>query len=239
MVDIREKRNVNEISCVCIDDEPFALATIEEYCSRVPWLTLIGSFTDAVAAVECIKNDKPQVIFLDIQMPDIGGLQIARNVNYQPEIVFTTAFSQYAVEGFELDATDYLLKPYSFDRFLSASEKIRKRIGKIDSGEKETVQLKSAYKTVAIAVDEILYIEALDSYSVVVTLNGKTIVHHQLKCVLDLLPNGQFMRVHRSFIVNRDTIKSFTKSQIDIGERFIPVGRSYAKDFAEYMGRGR
>lgn len=229
------------ITCIAIDDEPLALALVRDYCERVPFLRLIGSYTDAVEAAQILRLDKPDLLLLDIQMPDITGLQVARNTGYTPQIVFTTAHSQYAVAGFDMDVADYLLKPFGFDRFMQAMEKVRKRLAPVQSepaGTGRLITFKSAYQTVEVRCDEILYAEAMDNYAIVYTADKKHIAHCTLKFIEDQLPTGQFVRVHRSFIVNRLKINSFTKTNIQIGKTNIPIGRSYISSFSQYMQTG-
>ena len=229
------------ITCIAIDDEPLALALMRDYCERVPFIRLIGSYTDAVEAAQVLRLDKTDLLLLDIQMPDITGLHVARNTGYRPQIVFTTAHSQYAVEGFDMDVADYLLKPFGFERFIQAMEKVRKRLAPIPAeptNNTSVITFKSAYQNVEVRCDEILYAEAMDNYAIVYTGDKKHIAHCTLKLIEDQLPAGQFVRVHRSFIVNRLKINSFTKSSIQIGLSTIPIGRSYTATFAQYMQTG-
>lgn len=229
-----------KISCIAIDDEPLALALVRDYCLRVPFLQLVGSYTDAIAAAPVLRIEQPNLLFLDIQMPDISGLQIARHAGYAPQIVFTTAYSQYAVEGFNMDAADYLLKPFSFERFLQAAEKVRKRIlpEQATFGAIPSISFKSAYQTVELRIDEILFAEAMDNYTILYTDSKRHIAHCTLKLIEDQLPTHQFVRVHRSFVVNRLKISSYSKSNIQIGKTNIPIGRSYTAMFAQYMQSG-
>lgn len=229
------------ITCIAIDDEPLALALIRDYCERVPFLRLMGSYTDAVEAAQVLRLDKPDLLLLDIQMPDITGLQVARNTGYSPQIVFTTAHSQYAVAGFDMDVADYLLKPFGFARFMQAIEKVRKRLAPVQAEpmiNAAAITFKSAYQNVEVRCDEILYAEAMDNYAIVYTAAKKHIAHCTLKLIEDQLPASQFVRVHRSFIVNRHKINSFTKTNIQIGQANIPIGRSYTATFAQYMQTG-
>lgn len=225
------------ITCIAIDDEPLALAMIREYCQRVPGLVLTGSFTDGIEAAQTLRLERPDLLLLDIQMPDISGLQIARNTDYSPQIIFTTAHSQFAVEGFELDAADYLLKPYSFERFLIAIDKVKKRlaISAIENESGASIVFKSTYQNIEVRCAEILYVEAMDNYATIYTEEKKYIAHSTLKSIEDQLPEHQFIRIHRSYIINRSKISSFTKSTAMIGAQSIPVGRSYSATFARTM----
>lgn len=222
------------ISCILIDDEPLALAMLEDHCSHIPYLELIGSYTDAIAAMESLKHNRPQLLFLDIQMPDITGIQIAKSVDYNPAIIFTTAFSQYAVDGFELEAVDYLLKPIRFERFQKAVERVQARLGKQEA-ELGQITIKSSYQNITVNCCDIIYTEALDNYSILHTEEKKYTAHQNLKSLLEALPQNDFVRIHRSFIVNKNKISSYTKSSVNIGKVTLPVGRSYQQDFIAYI----
>ncbi len=212
-----------------------------EYCMRVPDLRLIGSYTDAIEAAQILRNERPDLLFLDIQMPDISGLQIAQNTGYSPQIIFTTAHSQFAVEGFALDATDYLLKPYSFERFVQAVEKVKRRLAPIAKSQEEqsaSIIFKSAYQNIEVRLSEILFAEAMDNYTIIYTDTKKHIAHSRLRSIEDLLPANQFIRIHRSFIINRLKISSFSKSTVQIGNSNVPIGRSYSASFTSFMQTG-
>jgi DNA-binding LytR/AlgR family response regulator len=229
------------IRCIIIDDEPLAMAMLKEYCVRIPYLHVIGSFTDAIEAAQILRVERPDLLLLDIQMPDISGLQLARNTGYSPQIIFTTAHSQFAVEGFDLDAADYLLKPYSFERFALAIEKVKKRLTPpipVIEGPSSSIIIKSGYQNIEIRISDILYIEAMDNYTIVHTLAKRHIAHITLKGLEYQLPSTQFIRVHRSFSINRTKIDSFTKASAQIAGNSIPIGRSYTTSFMDAMRVG-
>jgi two-component system, LytTR family, response regulator LytT len=229
------------MKCVAIDDEPHALGVIETYCKRLPWLELAASFSDPIAAIESIKSIKPQLILLDIEMPDLSGIQIAKNLPEGCCVIFTTAHSSFAIEGFNLDAADFLLKPFSFERFLKAAEKARKRISP-EMPEKSSMgslSIKCSYQTIDVPVSEISYIEALDNYAAIHAAGIKHVTQMSLKSLEALLPATVFCRCHKSFIVSKDYISSYNKSQIKIGKAAVPVGRSYTARFSSFMALGQ
>jgi DNA-binding LytR/AlgR family response regulator len=232
------------LRCVAVDDEPFALEIIQDFVSRVPFLHLIAACSDPLEALSVISRTHPELLFLDIEMPDISGIRLAEATEMPPLVIFTTAHSKYAVEGFNLNALDYLLKPYSFERFLKAATKaldFTKLIADKDHPHtnNDFIIIKSEYKNIKIRLDEILYIEALDNYVRIFT-HGKTYTPLiNLKTIVTMLPRNRFVRIHKSFVVALSQIKVFTKDYATVGNRTLPVGRAYAEIFAEAVRRWR
>jgi DNA-binding LytR/AlgR family response regulator len=226
------------ISCIAVDDEPFALEILQDFVSRVPFMHLEAVCSDPLEALSIIRRAHPDLLFLDIEMPDISGIRLAEATERPPLVIFTTAHSKYAVEGFNLSALDYLLKPYSFERFLKAATKALDTI-KLMAGRdhlqpgSDFIIVKSEYKNIKIRLDEILYIEALDNYVRIFT-PGKTYTSLiNLKTIVTMLPGNRFVRIHKSFVVALSQIKVFTKEYAMVGSRNIPVGRAYSENFAE------
>lgn len=218
------------IRCVAIDDEPLALTILNEYVAKTPVLKMDKMFTDPMEALLELPVIKPDILFIDIQMPEMKGIDLIKILTYKPIVIFTTAYSQYAIESYNLDAVDYLLKPIPFDRFLQAVNKaIRLINNETDeiATEKEFLFVKSGYKSVKINFNEILYIEGLKEYVTIYTSSQKVIKLDTLKNLEVNLPLKKFLRVHKSFIINIGQVKSFYGNTIEIADKKIPVGRVY------------
>lgn len=225
------------IRCVAIDDEPLALEVIEKFCQRTGNIDL-KKFSDPEAGLEAVRQGGTDIVFLDIEMDGINGLQIASRLPENTCFIFTTAYLRYALEGFDLDAVDYLHKPFSYSRFQIAFSKALRRIGR---GQLQTssqcITVKQDYNNISIPIDDILYVEAVEGYSKIFRVSGECIISRiLLKNVLALLPEGQFLRIHRSFIVSRSKIKSFSKQGVILSNgSTLPVGRQYAPGFSSLM----
>jgi two-component system, LytTR family, response regulator len=221
------------LTCIIVDDEPLALELMETYISQVPGLELKETFSDAISAWGYMQRNPVDLVFLDIQMPDINGIQLARSLDKRnPMIIFTTAYSKYAVEGFNVNAVDYLLKPFEFSRFLEAVNKAREYKELLDLGtvgsEEQAIFVKSDYQNVRITTKEIIYIEGFDDYIRIHLDSGKSIYTlMSLKSILEKLPEQDFIRVHRSYIVSISKIKRIYNQIILLGEKELPIGKSY------------
>lgn len=219
------------ITCIAIDDEPIALLVIEEFCRRKGGMELT-TFNEPSIGLAEITRRKPDLVFLDIEMNGISGIDIARTLPESCCLIFTTAHAQYALEGFNLDATDFLCKPFSYERFERA---IEKALRWLDTPRTETAPplvAKQEYTNVPIPVEEILYIEAMENYTKIFRTSGGYILSHtNLKSLREQLPENRFIQVHRSFLIATDKVKSFSKRKITLYgvEREIPVGRQYAE----------
>lgn len=227
------------INCVIIDDEPLPVDLLKGYISQCPIIQLCASFNDALTGSEYLRKKPVDLLFLDIQMPDLTGIDLFRSLTIKPVVIFTTAYSNYAVEGFNLAAADYLLKPFSFDRFLQAVEKARVVITHRQVQQKNegpSIFIKSDYQNIRIAINDILYVEALDDYVRVVTADKSYLSLMTLKVVSEMLPDANFVRVHRSFLVALDKISSVRNRIITIGKQEIPVGTTYAGAFLQRLG---
>nr|WP_321408168.1 LytTR family DNA-binding domain-containing protein [uncultured Carboxylicivirga sp.] len=232
------------ISCIAIDDEPLALTVITEYVSKIPYLNLIKTFNSPTEAAHFIQTEKPELMFLDIQMPEIRGTDFAKTLLYKPAIILTTAYSEYALEGFDIDAIDYLVKPIPFNRFIQGVNKAIRLLGSTTDEketstelqhEKEFLFVKSGYKSVKIEIGNILYIEAMKEYATIFTHEHKFIRHGSLKSLQQLLQSNTFIRVHKSYIVNISKVKAFYGNTIEIGAEKIPIGRAYKEEVNQHL----
>lgn len=221
------------INCIAVDDEPLALELMETYISQVPGLELMETFTDAISAWGFIQKNEVDLVFLDVQMPDITGIQLAKSLNkHQPLIVFTTAYSKYAVDGFNVNAIDYLLKPFDFNRFLEAVNKVKEYKSLHDvaasSSDDSAIFVKSDYKNIRVNTRDIQYIEGFDDY-IRIHLNADKSIFTlmSLKSVMEKLPKSDFIRVHRSYIVPINKIQRIYNQHVLLSNKEIPIGKSY------------
>ncbi|WP_340155602.1 LytTR family DNA-binding domain-containing protein [uncultured Winogradskyella sp.] len=233
-----------KISCVIVDDEPMALNLVESYVEKTPFLSLKKKCSSAIEAMEFIKNEPVDLLFLDIQMPDLTGIEFSKMLPKETRVIFTTAFDQYALEGFKVEAIDYLLKPFDYAEFLSAANKastwfelVKGKKDSILSDEKEFLFVKSEYKQLRIKLADVLYFEGLKDYiKIWLKANPKPILTlMSLKSLEEELPDTQFMRVHRSFIVSLNNIDVIERSQIIINEQRITVSEQYKPKFLEFI----
>ncbi len=212
---------------IALDDEPLALEVIRAHASRVEFVHLDAVFTNAFKAMEYLQTHQPDLLFLDINMPDINGLEFLASLNKKPLVIFTTAYSEHAVNSFELDAVDYLLKPFSLSRFLKgclkANELFIARNGKKASGH---LFIKTGYEQVKVKFDELLFVEADGNYLHFVLKDKKHLARMPLSEAAELLPD-EFIRIHRSYIVSREHLEKIEKHQVHIGNHIIPVGETY------------
>lgn len=231
------------IKCLALDDEPLALEKMSNYIMKTPFLELVGVCRSGYEAVEYLSKSKVDLIFADINMPDINGLDFVKSLHEKPKIIFTTAFSEYAFEGFKVDAIDYLLKPIGYNEFLKAANKARNyfdtifpRMGK-EENNKEYLFVKSDYKILRISLDDVIYIEGMREYVRIHLLSGKSVMPLiSLHVLEEQLPSDKFMRVHRSFIVNLQKIKTIDHSRIVFdGKVYIPVSEQYKELFQSFL----
>jgi DNA-binding LytR/AlgR family response regulator len=233
------------IKTIAIDDEPLALQLITGYIAKTPFLELKGTFSNPMEAMEYLSGETVDLIFLDIQMPDLTGLEFIKTLQNRPKIILATAFANYALEGFKLEVVDYLLKPFNYQEFLISVRKARnlielerKAINKVDANE-EFLFLKSEYKIRRINFNDIKYIEGLKDYVKVYTiLEDKPILSlNTLKALESKLPQDKFMRIHRSFIVNLEKIHTIERSRIVFGKVYIPVSEQYKEKFQKFLDK--
>jgi len=230
--------NPKKINCLAVDDEPPALLVIEKYVTSIPSLQLVGKCSNAVDALNVFQSNQIDLIFLDIQMPYILGTDFMRTLSNPPKVIFTTAFRKYAVDGFELDAVDYLLKPISFERFLKAINKVMKLNFSVPENTPSStlpknevndtaIYLRADRKNIKVDLDDILFVESLKDYIKVVTKEKTIVTKQSISTFEEMLPSHLFIRIHRSFMVAKNKIESFTPDLIQIAKYELPVSRSY------------
>jgi DNA-binding LytR/AlgR family response regulator len=233
------------LKTIAIDDEPLALRLVSDYVSKTPFLELVGSFDNPLDAIDFLSKQTVDLIFVDIQMPDLTGIEFTRSLEDAPKIIFTTAYEKYAIEGYKLNAIDYLLKPFSYEEFLIAAGKARKQV-ELESNAQPSIEannqflfLKSEYKIRRINFNDILYIEGLKDYiKVFTTGEDKPVLSlNSIKSLEQKLPEDKFMRVHRSYIVNLEKIDTIERSRIIFGKVYIPVSDQYKDKFQEYLDK--
>ncbi|MEI6086637.1 MAG: LytTR family DNA-binding domain-containing protein [Bacteroidota bacterium] len=218
------------IRCIAIDDEPLALQLINEYCGKISFLQLEKVFTNTDEARVWLSQNKVDLLFLDIQMPDVNGLQFYKSLNDKPLVIFTTAYKDFAVEGFNVDAVDYLLKPFEYDRFLKAVYKSKEYLEFLSSQELQlnSIFVKVNYEIMKINLKDIELIEALDDYIKLYIKPNPVLTLMTLKSIQERLPVRDFARVHRSFIVPLSKIEKFSKTKLVVAGKEIPIGSSYS-----------
>lgn len=247
---------MRKIRCLVVDDEPLALDILAKYINQTPSLTLVAVCTDALEALSLIQQGKIDLVFLDIQMPSLTGIQFLRVINGKSKAILTTAYSEYAMEGYELDVIDYLLKPISFERFLKAVQKAASRFQinesvatplsavtvpkevkpNIAEPQPDFIFVKTEYKIIKLDLSSILYIEGLKDYVSIYTADERILTLQTMKKMEELLPSNRFARVHKSYIVSLEKINSIERQRIYIGKATIPIGESYYKVFIRQIG---
>jgi DNA-binding LytR/AlgR family response regulator len=236
------------LRCIAVDDEPLALDIIESYISKLPFLQLVKTCSSATEAMQVLQEEQVDLMFLDIEMPELTGIQFLNILKHQPLIIFTTAYPDYALEGFNQDAVDYLLKPIPFDRFLKAVTKAQERLQRnaksteapaavapAATAEHDFMFVKADYKTIRVDFRDILWIEGLKDYIIIQTKDQKIITLLSMNKMMEKLPDSKFLRVHRSFIVSLQKIDSIEKSRIRIGSKEIPIGEVYKEQFLKWV----
>jgi DNA-binding LytR/AlgR family response regulator len=213
---------MSKISCIIVEDEPLAMLVLEDYVSQVPFLELAGKFTDAIYAMDYLREHEIDLIFLDIHLPKLKGMDFLKTMKPASAVIITTAYHQYAVEGYELNVTDYLVKPIEFERFVLAVNKVKSKMPA-----KDHLFINVQLKKVRISFSDILYIESQKEYVKIVTQKESFNTKMSTKEIEEILPEQQFKRVHRSFIVAINKIRSFNSEMIEINSIQIPVGRAY------------
>jgi two-component system LytT family response regulator len=238
------------LKCIAVDDEPLALDILEDYISKVPFLQLVKRTENAIEALQLVQAGGIDLVFLDIQMPDLTGIQFLKIASGKSNYILTTAYSQYALESYDLNVSDYLLKPIAFDRFYKAVEKVHNQLQKSEPVAPAQVEpatpstpsahalqvqdfifVKTEHKIQKIQLDDILYIEGLKDYISIFTKNERVITLQNMKKMEETLPKGEFIRVHKSYIIALDKIESIERSRISITGKIIPIGDTYRDEF--------
>ena len=234
-----------KIRCLIIDDEPLAQRIVERYIQEIPTLELVQKCDNALDAIEILKEKKIDLIFLDINMPKLTGLEFLRILKHPPLVIITTAYAEFAIQGYELDVVDYLMKPFGMERFLKAIQKVQdilkprehfllvKTSG--ESQEDQYIFVKSSKKTYRISLNDIHYIEALGDYVKIYTTDRMIISYHSMKNLENLLSPKQFPRVHKSFIVSLSKIELIEGNQVKLRDRFIPIGTNFKAEFEKLI----
>ncbi|MCC8088017.1 MAG: LytTR family DNA-binding domain-containing protein [Rikenellaceae bacterium] len=241
------------MKCIAVDDEPLALSIIEGFCNKIGYLELTGKCPNAIEAAELIKEQEVDLIFLDINMPHLTGIDLVKMSPSLPMVIFTTAYADYALTGYDLDIVDYLLKPFSFDRFFKAVSKAKelydlKNLPKsykfllpqpTADGGADYLMIRVEYSTVRLNIADILYVEGLKDYVKIATLSKNYVTKSSMKNVEEKLPSGRFIRIHKSFIVNLDKVEAFENNHILIGGGKLPLGSNYRDIFMEFIEKNR
>ncbi len=226
-----------KIKCMLVDDEPLAIQALSSLLNRMDNIEITAACNDAVSAFQMIKSNPVDLLFLDIEMPELTGLEFIKSLKHPPKIILVTAYRDYALDAFDLDVLDYLLKPVSFERLLQALDKfyesfqshtrVQPSTTESNTNTVQFLQIKADKKTVRIPLQNILYIESMKDYQKIHTLTGEIVTQMSLKSILEKLPDERFMQIHRSFIINLDKIDSFTTNSIEIKKQELPIGRMY------------
>ena len=231
---------MQKIRCLLVDDEPLALDALATLIGKISDLEITDQCRDAVEALGVINAQQIDLVFLDINMPELSGLEMLRSLSNPPKVIFTTAYREYAVEAFELDVVDYLVKPVSLERLLKSINRYHDRIKNKGSvlqpkTSSESITIYSDKKTYRINTSDILFIEGLKDYALVHTRENRLITRQTMKSMKELLPHGEFIRIHRSWIVPIARIKSWTSYSVNIGEKEIPIGKTYRKTIQVHL----
>jgi len=233
-----------KLNCVIIEDEPLARNLITEYVRKVPELNLLNAFSNPLEALEALRTLSVDLLFLDVQMPEITGISLLKVLKKRPLVVLTTAYSEYALEGYELDVADYLLKPITFERFLKSVDKIMQRleaepkhvITQVENSPSPTfVFVKDGTRLVKIQLDEILYVEGLKDYVTIHTTHQKITTLQRMKALEEQLPADKFIRIHNSYIVALNAIEVVQKNEVEIKGATLPIGDTFKKSFKEFI----
>lgn len=230
------------IRCIVVDDEPLAIDLLTDYISKIPFLELVESYQNPIEALTAVQQGKADLVFLDVQMPELTGIQFLKIANGKCKVILTTAYQEYALEGYELNVLDYLLKPIAFERFYKAAEKAQNLFNNNLAPAETTIItpakvtndfifVKTEYKIQKIYLNDILYIEGLKDYISIFTKTERIITLQSMKKMEETLPLHQFIRVHKSYIIAVDKIESIERGRITIGDKLIPVGDTYRDDF--------
>jgi DNA-binding LytR/AlgR family response regulator len=228
---------MNRINCLILDDEPGALEVLEHFIGKVFFLNLVKKCEHAIEAMQILEENNIDLLFLDISMPDIDGLQFLKSIKSRPLVIFTTGFREYALDGYDFDIVDFLLKPFDFERFLKAVNKANNLISKtsripvVQPKAQQYIFIKADYKLMKINVDDILFVEGLKDYIKIYTRQKLYLTLMSMTAIEEKLPAGEFFRLHRSYIISLSKIDSISRHRVIIGEKFIPISLPYREKF--------
>ena len=224
---------MQKIKCLLVDDEPLAITLLKQHIAQIDLLEIAGDCPNAVKALEVLRAKDIDLLFLDIRMPTLSGLELLKLLRHPPRVIITTAYREYALDGYDLDIVDYLLKPITFDRFLKAIERLLRQIGQPAAlpappvTEPHLLHIKSGYRNLRLSTDTILYIESLKDYVKIYTASGPVTTKYKISEMEADLATTHFLRIHRSFIINLKHLDAYTSSHVEIGNTELPIGESY------------
>jgi DNA-binding LytR/AlgR family response regulator len=224
------------INCIIVEDEPLALKRTKEFVSKVSYLNLLSSFSNAFEAIGFLKTNTVDLIFLDIEMDGFTGIEFIESLTFKPQIIITTAYDKYALKGFELNVIDYLLKPFRFERFLNAVDRVYNVANKDKRDDKDFIFVKTEYRLERIALSDVFFIEGMGDYRNIQTASKKTLTLQTFSDLERELPNNRFCRVHKSYIVSIDKIISIERNRIKIRDTLIPISDNYKERFYSLIG---
>jgi len=225
------------MKCIIIDDEPLAIELLSDYVGKMPDMELVGTYTNPIEALHSLEKQPVDLIFLDIQMPELTGIQFMKITKGKTQFILTTAYENYALESYEYEVVDYLLKPITLDRFMTAVAKVdtknsaKENTATIQRTPQNFMFVKSGHKTQKVKFDDILYFEGLSDYVAIHSPEGKTLTLEKMKHFAATLPEDRFIRVHKSFIISIEKIDFIERNRVVIGEKYIPIGATYAEEF--------
>jgi DNA-binding LytR/AlgR family response regulator len=232
---------MKKLSCIIVDDEPVARKILQEFTEQVPFLDLLGKFESAMKAEEFLKSNKPDIIFVDIEMPKVSGLQMLKRTNIESMVILTTAFPQYALDGYELDIIDYLLKPFALHRFLKAVQKAKDfydmKTQSTNATPPSYIFIKSEKRIEKVELRDILYAEVLGNYMTIHTERKKIIAYLTMKSLESQLSPADFIKIHQSFLVNRSKIESVEGNDLKVGTKSLPISRNYRESVTTLINK--
>jgi two-component system, LytTR family, response regulator len=231
---------MKEITCILVEDEPLALERARDYVKKLPFLKLQSTFDNGIEAMLYLKSNEVDLVFLDINLGDFSGIQLLESSKIKSQVIMTTAYHEYALKGFELNVTDYLLKPYTLERFIQAVEKVQNNLAKTDKPlEQSFIFVKTEYRLEKIQLNEVLYIEGMRDYRRIHTIHKKTMTLQTFKEFEQIISPSLICRVHKSYMVAIDRIESIEKEEIKIQDKYIPISDSYKKTFFELINKNK
>ena len=224
--------------CIAVDDEPFALELISGYIQKTPFLEFIAGFTNPFKAMSFLSKTPIDLVFLDINMPEISGIDLLKSLSHVPKVIFTTAFAEFGAESYEFNAVDFLLKPVKYDRFLKAVNKVNVTVNQSAEPAKESILVKSGSQIFQIAITDILYVEGAGNYMTFYTKTGRVMALMPMNDILKMLPSKTFMRIHKSYIISLTHVDIIEKARVIINKIPIPIGITYREHFAQIIRNG-